>query len=69
MAALAASVLASAPAFAQTPPKAPAPAPKTYLDEALATGESTGVGYADPSEKVDGPKTIAGTKSYQSPLP
>ncbi len=69
LAALAASVLASAPAFAQTPPKAPAPAPKTYLDEALATGEATGVGYADPNEKVDGPKTIAGTKSYVNPIP
>ncbi|RYZ13735.1 MAG: hypothetical protein EON61_06230, partial [Alphaproteobacteria bacterium] len=78
IAALAASVLASAPAFAQTQPKAqgkppaqaPAKAPpKNYLDEALATGASTGVGYADESEKVEGPKTIAGTKSYKSPLP
>ncbi|HOZ28856.1 MAG TPA: hypothetical protein PK080_15925, partial [Hyphomonadaceae bacterium] len=43
--------------------------PRTYLDEALATGEKTGVGYADPNEKVEGPKTIAGTKSYVSPLP
>ena len=78
IAALAASVLASAPTFAQTQPKAqgkppaqaPAKAPpKNYLDEALATGASTGVGYADESEKVEGPKTIAGTKSYKSPLP
>ena len=77
-AALAASVLAAAPAFAQSPPEAtgktpaqaPAKAPpKNYLDEALATGESTGVGYADENEKVEGQKTIAGTKSYQSPLP
>lgn len=71
LAALAASVLASAPAFAQTPPKgsSPPPPPRNYLDEALATGEKTGVGFADPTEKVDGPKTIAGTKSYQSPVP
>jgi hypothetical protein len=70
IAALAASVLA-APAFAQTPPKAPSPPPppRTYLDEALATGEKTGVGYADETEKVDGPKTIAGTKSYVSAVP
>ncbi|MDP3495694.1 MAG: hypothetical protein Q8R82_21515 [Hyphomonadaceae bacterium] len=67
--ALTASVLAAAPALAQTPPKAPPPPPRSYLDEALATGEKTGVGYADPNEKVEGPKTIAGTKSYQNPVP
>lgn len=43
-------------------------AEKTYLDVALATGEGTGVGFADPSEKVEGPRTISGTKSFVSPL-
>src|SRR5690349_9268979 len=68
--ALAASVLA-APAFAQNPPKAPSPPPppRNYLDEAVATGEKTGGGFADANEKVDGPKTVAGTKSYQSAVP
>lgn len=42
--------------------------PKTYLDVALAAGEGTGVGFADPTEKVEGPKTIAGSKSFESPL-
>jgi hypothetical protein len=55
--------------LAQSPSKAPSPPPRTYLDEALATGEKTGVGYADSNEKVEGPKTIAGSKSYVSPLP
>lgn len=69
VAALLAGLLTAAPALAQTQTKAPSPPPRNYLDEALATGEKTGVGYADPTEKVEGPKTIAGTKSYQSPLP
>ncbi len=65
LASIAVCLLAGAPVFAQTKP----PAPRNYLEEALATGEKTGVGYADPNEKVEGPKTIAGTKSYESPLP
>lgn len=71
MTALTASVLAATPALAQTPSKAPSPPPppRNYLDEALATGEKTGVGFADASEKVEGPKTIAGSKSYVSPVP
>ncbi|MBK8838412.1 MAG: hypothetical protein IPO30_06860 [Hyphomonadaceae bacterium] len=64
------AMLTAMPALAQqTQSKAPTPPPRNYLDEALATGEKTGVGFADPTEKVDGPKTIAGTKSYESPLP
>jgi hypothetical protein len=67
--ALAASALAVAPALAQTPSKTPAPPPRTYLDEALATGEKTGVGFAKAGEKVEGPKTIAGSKAYVSAVP
>ncbi len=69
IAALAASVLAAAPALAQTKSKTPSPPPRNYLDEALATGEKTGVRFADPTEKVGGPKAIAGTKSYVSAVP
>jgi hypothetical protein len=32
-------------------------------------GQGSGVEYADPTETVDGPKTIAGTKAFESPLP
>ncbi len=64
------ALLTAMPALAQqTQSPAQKPPPRNYLDEALATGEKTGVGFADPNEKVEGPKTIAGTKSYQSPLP
>jgi hypothetical protein len=71
IAALAASVLTAGPALAQTQSKTPSPPPppRNYLDEALATGEKTGVGFADSSEKVEGPKTIAGSKSYVSAVP
>ncbi len=71
IAALAASVLAAAPAVAQKQSKTPSPPPppRNYLDEALATGEKTGVGFADSSEKVEGPKTIAGSKAYVSAIP
>jgi hypothetical protein len=66
-----------APAKATTPPPAAAapaaPAakapPKTYLEQAMAAGEKTGVAYADAKEDVAGPKTIAGKTSYTSPLP
>ncbi|HVY87359.1 MAG TPA: hypothetical protein VG942_00720 [Hyphomonadaceae bacterium] len=49
--------------------KAAAPAPRTYLDQALATGASTGVAFADEKAPIEGPKTIAGKTSYVSPLP
>ncbi len=74
-AALTALVLGGVPTLAQetkTPAAKsdkPAPKPLTYLDQALATGASTGVAYADSSAPIEGPKTIAGTKSYESPLP
>ena len=32
-------------------------------------GGSSGVGYADPSETIEGPKTIVGTRGYESPMP
>ena len=32
-------------------------------------GGQSGVPFADPNEKVEGPATIAGTRSYDSPLP
>src|SRR5262249_2069786 len=32
-------------------------------------GGKSGVGFADPTAHVEGPKTIAGTKAYESPLP
>jgi len=76
--AIAACVLAGAPALAQTaqapaktPPPAAAPAkpPLTYLEQAMAAGEKTGVAFADSKEDISGPKTIAGKTSYQSPLP
>ncbi|HEY7800391.1 MAG TPA: hypothetical protein VIA80_16610, partial [Hyphomonadaceae bacterium] len=66
-AALVASVLVATPALAQSQSRTPPP--RNYLDEALATGEKTGVRFADSSEKVEGPKTIAGSKSYQSAVP
>ncbi len=71
IAALAASVLAAAPALAQKQSNKPSPPPppRNYLDEALATGEKTGVGFADSSEKVEGPRTIAGSKAYVSAIP
>ncbi|MBI1361298.1 MAG: hypothetical protein GC155_13555 [Alphaproteobacteria bacterium] len=73
-AALTALLLGGVPTLAQeskAPAKADKQAPKarTYLDQALATGASTGVAYADSSAPIEGPKTIAGAKSYESPLP
>ena len=81
--AIAACLLAGAPALAQAPAKKPAAAApaktppaatpakpaQTYLEQAMAAGEKTGVAYADSKEDVAGPKTIAGKTSYQSPLP
>jgi hypothetical protein len=32
-------------------------------------GDKSGVGFADPNAHVEGPKTIAGTKAYQSAMP
>ncbi len=72
VAVIAASLLAATPAFAQeakTRPAAEPPAPENYLDLALATGEKTGVRFANANEKAEGPQTIAGSRSYQSPLP
>ncbi len=37
--------------------------------DAQRIGGNSGVPFADPTEKVDGPKTIAGSRSYDSPLP
>jgi hypothetical protein len=71
-AALAACFLAAGAASAQTRPAKPGAAatpPKTYLDQALATGASTGVAYADDKAAVEGQKTIAGAKSYASAVP
>jgi hypothetical protein len=37
--------------------------------EAQRISDKSGVKFADPTEKVDGPKTIAGTRSFESPIP
>jgi hypothetical protein len=37
--------------------------------EAQRQGGDSGVGFADPNVAVEGPKTIAGAKSFESPLP
>ncbi len=41
----------------------------TGAAEAQRTGGNSGVPFANPNETVDGPKTIAGSKSFVSPLP
>lgn len=41
----------------------------TGTAEAQRIGGQSGVGFANPTEKVEGPATIAGSKSYVSPLP
>ena len=74
-AALATCFFAGAPTLAQVgkaptaKPAAPATPPRTYLDQALATGASTGVSFADDNAAIQGPKTISGSKSYESALP
>src|SRR5262249_42593398 len=37
--------------------------------EAQRIGPNSGVGFANPDEKVDGPKAIAGKTSFVSPMP
>jgi hypothetical protein len=32
-------------------------------------GANSGVGFANPNEKVEGPKTIAGSRNFESPIP
>jgi hypothetical protein len=39
---------------------------KNYLDYALATGAKTGVGYADASANIEGPKTVVGSRNRSS---
>ena len=72
--ALTACFLAGAAAFAQqTQTQQPAPQQQPQQRPArlsnLAVGPSTGVGFADDSAPIEGPKTIAGKNSFVSPIP